>query len=93
MPAPEIVAEHNKTHLPYRSWCKHCVQGRGVGPQHYAAKEESSVPRIGLDYFYLTKGGVKMLKELSHEELAQLGPQGGVGCWDSCIERRVPTRG
>ena len=21
--------EHEKTHLPFRSWCRHCVRGRG----------------------------------------------------------------
>ena len=23
--------QHNLTHLPYRSWCTHCVRGRGGG--------------------------------------------------------------
>ena len=24
------IYEHEVTHLPYRSWCRHCVHGRGV---------------------------------------------------------------
>ena len=24
-PTPEEVAEHELTHLPFRSWCSHCV--------------------------------------------------------------------
>ena len=35
LPSTQEVADHKCTHLPYRSWCKWCVQGRGVGPQHY----------------------------------------------------------
>jgi hypothetical protein len=27
--------EHNKTHTPYRSWCKFCVRGRGCSKPHY----------------------------------------------------------
>ena len=29
-PTRAEVYEHEVTHLPYRSWCKHCVHGRGV---------------------------------------------------------------
>ncbi len=28
-PTKEEVDQHNLTHLPYRSWCRHCVRGRG----------------------------------------------------------------
>ena len=29
-PTRAEVYGHEVTHLPYRSWCKHCVFGRGV---------------------------------------------------------------
>ena len=29
-PTRAEVYEHEVTHLPFRSWCKHCVHGRGV---------------------------------------------------------------
>jgi hypothetical protein len=28
-PSAEEVDDHNKTHLPRRSWCRLCVRGRG----------------------------------------------------------------
>ena len=28
MPTPQEVKDHERTHLPFRSWCKHCVFGR-----------------------------------------------------------------
>ena len=27
-PSSQEVQEHMKTHIPYRSWCAHCVRGR-----------------------------------------------------------------
>ena len=34
MPEQDEIDEHNTTHLPFRSWCPHCVQGRGVSAAH-----------------------------------------------------------
>ena len=31
-PSSHEVQEHMKTHIPYRSWCAHCVRGRGMIP-------------------------------------------------------------
>ena len=28
-PTREEREEHEKTHLPFRNWCRHCVRGRG----------------------------------------------------------------
>ena len=36
-PTREEVARHCATHLPYRSWCKHCVNRRGTAPPYYSA--------------------------------------------------------
>ena len=62
-PTAKQVADHRKAHIPYRSWCKWCVLGRGRGFQHRKS-DKSFIPIIGLDYFFLTKGGVKTRKEL-----------------------------
>ena len=29
LPSQREVEEHCLTHLPYRNWCSHCVQGKG----------------------------------------------------------------
>ena len=55
-PSAEEVDKHEATHIDYRSWCRACVMGRGVGLQHYSVNRKSTIPRIGLDYFYLTHG-------------------------------------
>jgi glutaredoxin len=53
MPSKEDVDSHMVTHIPYRSWCDHCVRGRAVNDHHPKKKsEESSVPVISIDYAY-----------------------------------------
>ena len=32
-PSAADVEEHNVTHIPYRSWCGSCVEGRVLGEQ------------------------------------------------------------
>ena len=34
-PNAEERKEHAKTHLPFRSWCRHCVGGRGKHAAHW----------------------------------------------------------
>ena len=34
VPTKAEEAEHNKTHLPYRSWCEACVQGKAPDNHH-----------------------------------------------------------
>ena len=29
-PKVEEIQEHLRTHLPFRSWCQHCVSGRSI---------------------------------------------------------------
>ena len=49
---------HELTHCPYRSWCPYCVQGRAHKRPHKAKtkedKEEVGVPRVSMDYFYMS---------------------------------------
>ena len=36
---PYVELENHRTggHYPFRNWCKWCIMGRGLGPQHRAA--------------------------------------------------------
>ena len=49
-PTDRQIEEHRLTHLPYRSWCRWCVLGRGRGLQH-RARTGSLIPTVGMDYF------------------------------------------
>lgn len=55
-PTPDEVRAHNKTHLPFRSWCPHCVNGKAQGHPHFRGdtRDDHDVPTISIDYSFLT---------------------------------------
>jgi hypothetical protein len=55
MPTEAEMEERNLTHLPYRSWCVHCVRGRGeqAGHRKQAPRPESAIPEIHMDYCFV----------------------------------------
>ena len=59
-PDVTVVAEHRITHIPYRSWCRECVEGRALGEQrgHACDARPSMIPVVGMDYFFVTARGV-----------------------------------
>ena len=56
---------HEVLHIPLRSWCKHCMMGRGKDCYHMRldGKSEADFPRIGMDYMFLTDRGVTSKSE------------------------------
>ena len=51
------MLEHWITHLPFRSWCSHCVAGKCKNKPHMVAgktDEESDVPIIAFDYAFMS---------------------------------------
>ena len=55
-----MVASHNVSHIPFRSWCAHCVRGRGKS--FYRRKvshkaDDPSRPVISLDYGFFGAPG------------------------------------
>ena len=54
-PAPDVVARHNLTHLPYAAWCPHCVAARRANNPHF--QNETSfrrmIPLLVLDYCFI----------------------------------------
>ncbi len=53
-PAPSKAERdaHARTHIPYRSWCKHCVAARGPATQRRGRRddEEREGPQVAVDY-------------------------------------------
>ena len=65
LPPAADIEEHRMTHMPYRPWCTECNQGRGLGEQRGAhVGQEHSIPLVGVDFWYITTGGVKKREEL-----------------------------
>ena len=47
---------HAATHLPFRSWCDECVQGRLDAPPHCRTKRVAGeVPEVAFDYAYVRR--------------------------------------
>ena len=52
-PKKSEIEEHEKTHLPFRSWCKCCVKGRGVASPHSSIwRDDPAAPEVFLDYCF-----------------------------------------
>ena len=49
-PTAEEYEAHRVDHLPYSSWCPHCVADKATGHQHRGIRERSLVPQFGFDY-------------------------------------------
>ena len=50
-PTAKEVGLHNRTHLPYRNWCPHCVRAKGKDLDHRRAVEgERGLPEFSFDF-------------------------------------------
>ena len=54
----EVREDHEKTHTPYRSWCKWCVWARSKNFPHKRKTkcdkdDKPAVPRICMGYFFM----------------------------------------
>ena len=74
MPTQSERDVHDLTHATYRSWCEHCVQGRGVEMGHHLGDDHSErgVAVVGFDYMFLTQKNLCSRTE-----------------WDSCVEKDI----
>ena len=53
-PTEQEIKEHYATHVPFRSWCPHCVAAAAKCTPHKKTEEhETSVPRQHLDYWFM----------------------------------------
>ena len=76
LPSEDDVGCHRCSHIPFRSWCRWCVMGRGRGDPHLTSAG-SSIPIVGLDYFYIDDESVTKREELGYEKDAA-----GEAAWD-----------
>ena len=52
-PSQDEVDDHNLKHLPYRSWCRHCIRGRGKETSHKTQQDEPrGVPEFHMDFCF-----------------------------------------
>ena len=60
LPQPKVptaaqIAAHNLTHLPYRSWCPHCVAARRPNTHHRSSSpgQSRADPLLVADYCFV----------------------------------------
>ena len=41
------------THIPYRTWCPHCVRGKARANYHKKSRDEKHIPTISMDYMFM----------------------------------------
>ena len=56
-PNQEAIEEHEKTHLPYRNWCRHCVKGRGKEAQHKKSMDKPEMHEFHVDFGFFGDEG------------------------------------
>ena len=66
---------HNVTHIPPRSWCDACMQGRGKDRYHKRRGDSEEVPRVGMDYAFITERGVTHKRDEAEAAASASGGQ------------------
>ncbi len=55
-PSQQEIEDHNVNHLPFRSWCKHCVRGKSKAHPHRISDGRiSDVPVVSIDYMFMNQ--------------------------------------
>ena len=53
LPTDKEKEDHERTHLPFRNWCYHCVRGKGRDLDHRkAVDEERGLSEYSFDYCF-----------------------------------------
>ena len=68
-PTRSEVLDHCVTHTPYRSWCKHCREGRGRESPHSSHQHgPRAAPTVSFDYAYVGDKGEIVSREQAETE-------------------------
>ena len=70
-PSREQVRLHRLTHRPFRSWCPHCVRGKGREDRHGKSRQKGidmGIPKIVSDYFFIGRRRPQGKEDRTHAE-------------------------
>ena len=71
-PGQEEVDDHNVNHIPFRSWCTHCVKGKANNQGHSSSasgSNESEVPVVSIDYAFVNEDGENRKRRKERERI------------------------
>ncbi len=77
-PKSEVVDAHlAAAHIPFRTWCKHCVAGQAVDDAHRKlGDKDREVPVISMDYCYMYESMAERRKRKAEEQKGVRGRRG-----------------
>lgn len=52
LPNRADIDQHNLTHVPFRSWCEHCVRGRGEGIRREKVRDNPEQMEARMDFCF-----------------------------------------
>ena len=55
-PTAQEREEHMLTHMPFRSWCRHCFRGRGKEEPCRQGQGDPEHPEVHMDYYVHGRG-------------------------------------
>ena len=69
MPSKEEVERHYLTHLPFRSWCQYCIQGKDkTAPRFQQEQRGDGLMEVHVDYCFMSTHGSPMCTILVAKE-------------------------
>ena len=72
-PTASQVEDHRANgHIPYRSWCRECVAGRGAGEQHRRRIGDRAVCVLFFDYLFLDASWQKVERNGLSEDRSEV---------------------
>jgi hypothetical protein len=77
-PTSDEKEDHEKTHIPFRNWCRHCVRGRGKEEACRRDGRIPEVPEVHLDFMFM--GDEKSEKTLAMLVAKERTTKAVMGC-------------
>ena len=68
LPSESEVEQHELTHLPFRSWCRHCVRAKGKESPHHEASPRG-VSKFATDCKFMGEDGTPITILAGHDGL------------------------
>ena len=67
-PSKAEVDEHMLSHLPFRSWCAHCIKGKSKSKRHpsTAHNTDHELPMVTIDYMFLNSDSSSSIQVFNH---------------------------
>ena len=75
-PSRQEVQDHNRCHIPFRTWCAHCMRGKAKASPHSGNRNtEHGKPIVAIDYAFLgiERGGTREEWAMAEAEAIRQG--------------------